>query len=178
MGIAGHRHRGPCRRHLQYGILYLSLVLEHSGTGLGPLIPVPDWFRHQNFFHSGIGLTGCRTVRHLKSCCCWWWKGCPVQTQTAEVESDTSCTSIDSCWWCNSCYMILKNHIKMPECRRKVRSASAFLPIVSCVSPASAFRPQGSVWYHWSRIIPALPSYVDGYLAALWWMSMTVNPQL
>ncbi len=61
----------------------------------------------------------------------------------------------------------------MPECRRKVRSALAFLPVVSCLSPASAFRPQGSVWYRWSRIIPALPSYVDGYLAALCWMSMT-----
>jgi hypothetical protein len=22
---------------------------EHSGTGLGPLIPVPDWLRHRNF---------------------------------------------------------------------------------------------------------------------------------
>jgi hypothetical protein len=31
---AGHRHRHS-------GIRYVSLVLEHSGTGLGPLIPVP-----------------------------------------------------------------------------------------------------------------------------------------
>ncbi len=35
--------------------------------------------------------------------------------------------------------MILKNHT-MAECRRKVRTASAFLPVVSCLRPASAFR--------------------------------------
>jgi hypothetical protein len=47
----------------------------------------------------------------------------------------------------------------MSECQRKVNPASAFLPVVSCLSPASAFRHQGSVWYRWSRISPALPSY-------------------
>jgi hypothetical protein len=47
----------------------------------------------------------------------------------------------------------------MPECRRKVSPALAFLPVVSCLSPASAFRNQGSVRYRWSRIGPALPSY-------------------
>ncbi len=47
----------------------------------------------------------------------------------------------------------------MPECRRKVSSASAFLPVVSCLSPASVFRHQGSVRYRLSRISPALPSY-------------------
>jgi hypothetical protein len=26
--------------------LYLSPVLEHSGTGLGLFIPVPDWHQH------------------------------------------------------------------------------------------------------------------------------------
>ncbi len=31
--IAGHRHPGPCRQHRHSGILYLSLVPEHSGTG-------------------------------------------------------------------------------------------------------------------------------------------------
>ncbi len=40
--IAGHRHRHSC-------FLYLSPVLEHSGTELGPFIPVPDWFRNQHF---------------------------------------------------------------------------------------------------------------------------------
>ncbi len=53
--IAGHLHQGRCRRHQHSGILYLSPVPEHSGTGLGPrgiglvpvsaflFIPVPDW---------------------------------------------------------------------------------------------------------------------------------------
>jgi hypothetical protein len=48
----------------------------------------------------------------------------------------------------------------MPEYRRKVSPASAFLPVVSCLSPASVFRHQGSVRYRWSRIIQALPSSV------------------
>ncbi len=50
----------------------------------------------------------------------------------------------------------------MPECRRKVSSASAFLLAVSCLSLASAFRHQGSVRYRWSWISPAFPSY-DNY---------------
>jgi hypothetical protein len=47
----------------------------------------------------------------------------------------------------------------MPECRRKVSPVSAFLPVVSCLSPAAAFRLRGSVRYRWSQISPALPSY-------------------
>ncbi len=47
----------------------------------------------------------------------------------------------------------------MPECWRKVSPSSAFLPVVSCISLASIFRYQGSVWYRWSRISPVLPSY-------------------
>jgi hypothetical protein len=54
--IAGHRHRGRCRRYRHSGILYLSPVPEHSGTGLDPysgtllvpsaefmFIPLQDW---------------------------------------------------------------------------------------------------------------------------------------
>ncbi len=33
--IAGHRHRGPCRRHRYSGIQHLSPVLLHSSNGLG-----------------------------------------------------------------------------------------------------------------------------------------------
>jgi hypothetical protein len=51
----------------------------------------------------------------------------------------------------------------MPECRREVSPASAFLPVVSCLSPASAFRHQGSVRYHWSRVSQALPTYDKEY---------------
>jgi hypothetical protein len=46
----------------------------------------------------------------------------------------------------------------MTECRKKVSPASAFLPVVSCFSAASAFRHQGSIRYRWSRTSPALPS--------------------
>ncbi len=38
---------------------------------------------------------------------------------------------------------MLTRYEKMPECREKVNSASAFSPVVSCVSPASAFRYRG-----------------------------------
>ncbi len=44
-------------------IRHLSPVPEHAGTGLCPLIPVPGWFRRLHFFHSGTGLTGCRSER-------------------------------------------------------------------------------------------------------------------
>ncbi len=44
----------------------------------------------------------------------------------------------------------------MPE---KVSLASAFLPVVSCLSPASAFRHHGSVRYCRSWISPAQPNY-------------------
>ena len=47
--IAGHRHRGLCRRHRHFGIWHLSPVPEHAGTGLDPLIPVPDSSRHRHF---------------------------------------------------------------------------------------------------------------------------------
>jgi hypothetical protein len=47
----------------------------------------------------------------------------------------------------------------MPECQQKVSPASAFLPVVSCLSPASAFRHQCSIRYRWSRISPGLPNY-------------------
>ncbi len=43
--IAEHRHQNRCRRHRHSGILYLSPVPEHSGTGLGTLILIPNCFR-------------------------------------------------------------------------------------------------------------------------------------
>ncbi len=58
----------------------------------------------------------------------------------------------------------IENHIKMPECRRKVSPASAFLLVVSCISLASRFWYQGSVWYHLSRISLALSSYATTWL--------------
>jgi hypothetical protein len=58
---------------------------------------------------------------------------------------DTTCMSIDSRWWCSSCYIILKNHMQMTGDQRKDSPASAFLPVISCLSPTSAFRHQGSV---------------------------------
>jgi hypothetical protein len=47
--IAGHWHRGQCRRHRHSGIWHLNPVPEHSGIGLDPLIPVPDSSRHRHF---------------------------------------------------------------------------------------------------------------------------------
>jgi hypothetical protein len=43
--------------------------------------------------------------------------------------------------------------------RQRVSLILAFLPAVSCSSPASAFRHQGSVRYLWSRTWQALPCY-------------------
>jgi hypothetical protein len=68
-GIAGHRHRGRCRWHRHSGILYISPIPEHSGTGLDPLIPVPDWFHPQNFCsfrYRTDWMPGSLTFRHLK----------------------------------------------------------------------------------------------------------------
>ncbi len=56
------------------------------------------------------------------------------------VESDTPCTSIEGWWWWYSCYLMSK---KLVKCWKKVSLASAFLPVVNCLSPASAFRYQG-----------------------------------
>ncbi len=67
--IAGHRHRGRCRRHRHSGILYLSPVPEHFGTGLSPLIPVPNWFRHRHFCsfrYRTAWMPDSPTFRHLK----------------------------------------------------------------------------------------------------------------
>ncbi len=44
----------------------------------------------------------------------------PLHVHTSGVvggEGDTQCMSIDGCWWCYSCYIILKNHMEIPECR-------------------------------------------------------------
>ena len=98
VGIAGHRHRGRCRRHRHSGIMYLSPVQKHSGTGLYPLIPVPNWFRHRCFCHSGTGLIRCRTVRHSVID----EKESPERPhcKLKVVESDLPCRSTDGCCWC------------------------------------------------------------------------------
>ncbi len=36
----------------------------YSGSGLDPLIPVPDWFRHRPFYIPVPDWPKCRTVRH------------------------------------------------------------------------------------------------------------------
>jgi hypothetical protein len=83
---------------------------------------------------------------------CWRWKEIhhTVTSILPAVENDTPCTSIEGWGCCYSWYLMLKTQKQMPE---KVRTASAFLPILNCLSPAS-----GSVRYRWSRIRPALPS--------------------
>ncbi len=55
--------------HWHSGILYLSPVLEHYGTGFDPLIPVPDWFRHPHFCsfrYKTDRMPDSPTFRHLK----------------------------------------------------------------------------------------------------------------
>jgi hypothetical protein len=52
--IAGHRHRGQCRRHRNSGIRHLSPVPEHSGTGMDPLIPELTVPGIVILIHSGI----------------------------------------------------------------------------------------------------------------------------
>ncbi len=105
-GIARHRHRGRCRRHKHSSILYLSPVPGHFGTGLVPLIPVPDWLGI--LVHSGTGLTGCRTVRHSGIYKKTVVGGGERETQCTSklqvVESDTPITSIDSWKCCYYCY--------------------------------------------------------------------------
>jgi hypothetical protein len=52
------------------------------------------------------------------------------------VDWKTICTSMD--------FLMLTNYKYILECREKVSPASAFWPVVSCISPASsAFRDQG-----------------------------------
>jgi hypothetical protein len=89
--------------------------------------------------------------------CWWWWKGYhyPVHVQTAGiVDFHRQLLMV-----LFLLYDIEKSYVNagMPK---KVSPASAFLLVVSYLSPASAFRHQGSVRYHWTRISPALPSYV------------------
>jgi hypothetical protein len=117
---------------------------------------------------------------------CWWWKGIHGYNYTSillvvkrdtqytppllVVESDTNHTSILLAVKWDTYYTSIllavernekSRNTRMPEYQKKVSPASAFVPVVSCFSPASAsaFRHQGSVRYSWSWISPALSSY-------------------
>jgi hypothetical protein len=162
--------------------------VSQSGSGASGTRPDHPYsgFGIGIFIHSGSGLTRCRTARHSgiskRGTSCkftipafkkrvhplspyrWRWKWTPTYTlhgtpillvlvvvkgyptqcksKLQVEESDTPCTS-------------------MSEYRLKASPASAFLPVISCLSPASAFRHQSSVRYRWSQISPALPSYGD-----------------
>jgi hypothetical protein len=74
--------------------MYLSPVPEHSGSGLGPLIPIPDCFWHRNFVQSDIlkfkkgytlhictadGRKGHTPARFY----CWQWKEATLNVYTA-----------------------------------------------------------------------------------------------
>ncbi len=133
--VAGHRHQGWCRRHS--GIRYLIPVPEHSGTGLSPLVPLPDWFRKESalFFipvpdwpdagQSGIYKKCTNGERHTLCACI-----------LLVEERKTIRTSMD--------FLMLTNYKYILECREKVSPTSAFLPVICCISPApSAFRYQG-----------------------------------
>ncbi len=66
--------------------------------------------------------------------CCWWWKG-----YTLHIHRQVLMVLF-------LLYDIEKSYVnaRMPE---KFSPASAFLPVVSRLSPALAFRHQGLVWY-------------------------------
>ncbi len=71
--MVGHRHQSI--KVDAAGIVIsasdICPVPEHYGTVPGPLIPLPDCFRHRRSFYSGTRLTGCGTVRHsgiFKNC--------------------------------------------------------------------------------------------------------------
>ncbi len=129
-----------------FRIMYLSPVPEHSGTELVLaseylFIPVPDWLD-----------AGQSDIPAFK------------KAVIGDGERETQCMSkqvVESGTPWYFCYMILKSYVnaRMTECWRIVSPASAFLPVVSCLSLASAFQHQGSFRCRWSRISPALPSY-------------------
>jgi hypothetical protein len=145
MITAGHRNRGRCRRRRHSGVLYLSPVPEHFGTGMGTLITVPDWFRHPHFFSfryrtdwmPEVGdILPFKKVVHPACPYCWLWKwihpALHVHRQLLIVLF--------------LLYDIEKANV-LPECRRKFSPTSAFLLVDSCLNLASAFRHQGSVRY-------------------------------
>jgi hypothetical protein len=104
----GHRH---------YSIQYLSPVPEHSGMGLGPLIPVQDWLWHSHYcsfrYRTDQMADSPAFKKHFikvkrdlhptrPHCKRWsgihpqplcWWKGihpaCPIVHTILEVERDT-----------------------------------------------------------------------------------------
>ncbi len=104
---AGHRYQGWCRA-AGIGIPASDISIRYRS------IPVTDWvflFRYRTgsgigtLFHSGIGLTRCRIVRHsgiFKKCTYEGAMGYSIPCRSAllTVERDTSCLSIHSYWWC------------------------------------------------------------------------------
>jgi hypothetical protein len=154
-------------------VRYRSIpVPKHSGTGLGPLIPVPDWFRHRHFcsfWYRTDWMPDSPKFRHLKKRyrlhvhTAGGRKGHTLHVHTASVgggEKEPMHTKlqvvkssklIQLLMVSFLLYAIEKSYVNagMSECWRKVSPASAFLPVVSCLSPASVFRHQDSVWYRW-----------------------------
>ncbi len=102
-----------------------GLGVPYSGTELVPasvflFISVPDW---PDAGQSGILVfkkrqTPCTSTLQAKD----WDTPCtltllvvkgyiPCTSILLAVEEDTPWTFIDGCWWCYSCYMMLKHHV-------------------------------------------------------------------
>jgi hypothetical protein len=134
----------------------------YSGTRLVQVsaflfILVPDWLdagQTDPAFKKGVHPTGpyCWLWKwiHPARPYCFWWKGIHPAGPLTAADGDLFLL-----------YDIEKLYInaRIPECRIKLSQASAFLPVISCFSLASAFRHQGSVRYRWLQISPALPRY-------------------
>ncbi len=136
---------------------------SYSGIGMVPasaflFIPVPDWL--------DAGQSDIPAFKKRGALCTstfWWlWKGYAVHVQTA---GSGKCYTLHVHRQLLMVLFLLcdieKSNVNagMPE--GKVSPASAILPVVSFLSPVSAFRHHGSIRYRWSRISPTLPSYVE-----------------
>ncbi len=143
--IAGHRHRGRC-----ISIPAFSNSVRYRS------IPVPDWdslFRYwagsgiDIFFHPGTEMIRCRTFRRSGMKKTVWKRkkrntlhvyiAGDVEANTQQIHTAGIYRKWDPC--CLTCFMMLIN-AGIQECQIKVIPASAFLPAVNFVSPASVFR--------------------------------------
>ncbi len=158
------RHLSPVREHSGTGPPYFGTGLVPASTFL--LITVPVWL---DAGHSDIPAFK-KGIHPARPYC--WLRECLV-VYTLHVHRQLLMVLF-------LLFEIEQSYVNvgMSEYRRKVSPASTFLPVVSCISPASAFRHQGSVRYRWSRISPALLSNANLALAMFTKMMLMLSLSL